>query len=177
MTDVDMNNKKEVIYQYYHNMKWPEQESAWESFVTWKKNPLDNGAPAGDVPKLILDPLLNNPYFCPVSDKDAIIKIMSGALDCPVGRCFVMIRLSQNERPLVWVCGFGGFGSEDDHTRIIRVRIGVPIGTNKNYTVVFKNKETGEVEITYKSDNLHVIMAHLRVHYAPKCKIYKWFEI
>ena len=70
--------------------------------------------------------------------------------------------------------GASGLG---EHTRIVRVRIGVPIGNNKAYTVVFKNKETDKVEITYQSDNLYVIMAHLHAHYAPKCKIYKWFEI
>lgn len=155
---------------YYPKTSAELQEAAWKSLMIWFKNPLGDAGGNAELSKTIINPLLNTSYFCPVSDKDIIMKMFASVSKHSPDKCFVMVRLSQNERPLVWVCAFGG------STRIVRVRIGIPTENNRNYTIVFKNQETDEVEITYSSESLQVIMAHLHIHYAPKLKIYEWFH-
>jgi len=153
---------KEHEMHYYRTLSAKDRKLAWKHFETWKQNAFgDNTAPMY-LHQRVVRPLLKQSYFCPISDKDLIAKILKPAANRQTDECFVMLRLSQNPRPLVWVCALGGT------SKITRVRIGIPTPRNPKYTVMVKDR------LAYQSTDIHVIATQLRIDYAPDCKTFDW---
>ncbi len=116
--------------------------------------------------------LVKSKYFFPVSDKNLVLKIFQSVTDRNENEYFMMIRLSQNARPLVWVFAEGGTG------KVTRVRIGVHLipatkawNSAVIYTVVMGDDDP---EIVYQSTSLQVIMESLRDHYIKPKRVYAW---
>ena len=158
--------KKEHLMHYYDGLSETDRKLAWESLLEWQKNPYGNNTHATMIPRIIVARLLKNPWFCPIADKDLIMQMMQPAAGRSVGEYFIMLRLSQNVRPLVWVCAFGG------STRIIRVRIGDD-GDGSRYTVILNNK------FAYVNVSIQAIMTDLIIHYTtPKNRrIFSWTNL
>lgn len=156
----------------YAGLSTTDRKRAWRSYEQWLKNPTDGGTPTSNLEALnMIRPLLSLSYFCPLSDKDIVMQMLQPVERQPIDRCYVMVRLSQNERPLVWVCALGGKRPGVSGPCIIRVRIGTPTALHPRYTVILEKK------LTYESKNLHVILAHLHARYAPTRKLYAWTEL
>lgn len=156
--------QKEHLMHYYDSLSPTDRKLAWKSFMTWKDLPLGDGTADMYLHRRIILPLVKSVYFCPISDKDLIIKMLKPVAKRGKDECFVMLRPSQNQRPLVWVCALGG--SE----RIILVRIGIPTPTNPNYTVILNN------QLVYQDTDIHFIVTHLWTHYAKGRKIHPWIN-
>ena len=157
--------------RFYNGLSTADRKRAWNSYEQWLKNPID-GTQTSNLEALnMIRPLLSLSYFCPISDKDIVSNMLQPVERQPIDRCYVMLRLSQNERPLVWVCALGGKRPGLSGPRIIRVRIGAPTASRPRYTVVLEQK------LAFESENVHVILAHLHAHYAPTRKLYAWTEL
>ena len=144
--------------RFYDGLSTADRKLAWKSYERWLENPSHAGTPPSRLFTLnIILSLLGLSYFCPLSDKDLVLKLMQPVERQPIDRCYGMVRLSQNERPLVWVIAFGGKRPGLSGPRMIRVRIGTPTASNPRYTV-------------------DLLLAHLHAHYATTRKLYAWTE-
>ncbi len=158
--------------RFYDGLSTADRKLAWKSYERWLENPSHAGTPPSRLFTLnIILSLLGLSYFCPLSDKDLVLKLMQPVERQPIDRCYGMVRLSQNERPLVWVIAFGGKRPGLSGPRMIRVRIGTQTASSPRYTVILDQK------LTYESANVSVILAHLHAHYAPTRKLYAWTEL
>ncbi len=160
--------KKHLIH-YYDSLSPADRMKAWGSFTTWIKNPVANMGPGRSLVSRLFMDLINSKYFCPLADKDVILRMLKPVEDRNPGDCYVMLRLSQNTRPLVWVCAIGG------STQIIRVRIGIntiPATTTTpaltNYTVILNQ------QLAYQGTNLQSIVAALCDRYVKDKTILAW---
>lgn len=160
--------KKHLMY-YYDSLSLADRIKAWGSFTTWIKNPVANMDTS--LVKRVFSDLVKSKYFCPLADKDVMFKMLKSVKDRNTGECYIMIRLSQNARPLVWVCAMGG------STRVVMVRIGVntiPATTTTpaltNYTVILEN------QLAYQGTNLQRIVGALCEHYAKGKTILAWTQ-
>ena len=159
--------EKKHQMHYYDSLSSVDRIRAWGSFTTWIKNPVANMDTS--LVKRVFSDLTKSEYFCPLSDKDIVMKMLKPAGARNTDECFLMLRLSQNERPLVWICASGG------SNKINRVRIGVVTipATNTtpattNYTVILEGK------LAYQDTNLQAIMTKLYIHYGNGRTIYAW---
>ena len=150
----------------YAGLTEQEREKAWKSCLTWVTNPFDGESIHLNKIISILRPVVKSEYFCPISDKDLIREILKPALDRPSNECYIMLRLSQNKRPLVFVCYLGG-------SRIWRVRIGLPTDSNPEYTVL--DKESGTV--LYHNTDINAVIQKLIDSYSEGRKVHRWYEI
>ena len=163
--------KKHQIH-YYDSLSPADRIKAWGSFTTWIKNPVANMGPGRSLVSRLFVDLINSKYFCPLADKDVILRMLKPVKDRNAGECYLMLRLSQNTRPLVWVCAIGG------STQIIRVRIGVntiPATTTTtpaltNYTVILNQ------QLAYQDTNLQRIVGALCEHYVKGKTIRAWTQ-
>ena len=137
----------------------------WNSSLNWGLNPF--AGPPIHLTKIIeiIRPLISLKYFCATSKNDLIMKILEPVKYQKNNLCFVALRLSQNKRPLVWVCALGG------ESRIIQVRIGIPDSTtNLKYTVL--DKPDGQVIFAHK--NIKVLLKQLQKKYVPGRTVREW---
>ena len=162
--------KKHQIH-YYDSLSLADRIKAWSSFTTWIKNPVANVGPGRSLVSRLFVDLIKSKYFCPLADKDVILKMLKPVKDRNAGECYIMVRLSQNVRPLVWICAVGG------SARILRVRIGVntiPATTTTpaltNYTVILNQ------QLAYQGTNLQSIVAALCEHYVKGKTILAWTQ-
>ena len=90
---------------------------------------------------------------------------------CKIHDCFLImtqlwLRLSQNERPLVFVCALGG------RSTFRQVRIGLPTDLNPKYTY---DGLDGTVE--YQNSDIKVLIQEL-IDFCPEGrKVRKWSEV
>lgn len=149
---------------------WIEEDSkkAWSILTTWSE--------CDDSKKIF-----NSEYFCAIGNTDLTHKILTPATGRASDECFIMLRLSQNVRPLVFVCVFGGLSS------VTQVRIGLSlIFTNSSeavrnpknprelkltieFTVINKDKK-----ITHSNSDIDVIIQELIKEYSDGRKVLKW---
>ncbi len=162
--------KKHLIH-YYDSLSPADRLKAWGSFTTWIKNPVANLGPGRSLVSRLFVDLIKSEYFCPLADKDVIFDMMKPVKDRSPDECYLMLRLSQNERPLVWVCAIGG------SARVFMVRIGVnaiPATTTTpaltNYTVILNH------QLAYQGTNLQSIVAALCERYAKGKTILSWTQ-
>ena len=160
--------EKQGMY-YYDSLTLNDRIKAWGSFATWINNLLGNMASDKSLVKRVFLDLIKSEYFCPLADKDIVLKIMKPAALRNVNECFIMVRLSENQRPLVWVCASGG------SSKINRVRIGVATipatsttPPTTNYTVIL------EGQLAYQDTSLQAIMTKLYIHYGNGRTIHAW---
>ena len=151
----------------YDSLSQVDRIKAWKSFTTWIKNPVAN-MDAFLVQRVFFD-LIKFEYFCPLSDKDIVMKMLESASRRNADECFIMLRLSQNTRPLVWVCAMG------KSNQIIRVRIGVTTvaatsttPATTNYTVILNGR------LAYQDTSLKAITTKLYIHYGNNRTGYAW---
>ena len=142
--------KRGDIARRYDSLSFELRTKAWKSFKIWMRNPIWDGARFLSVKNKMFSDLFKLKNFFPASDKNLVMKMFESLPGRSPGEYFTMIRLSQNERPLVWVMAQGGTG------KIIRVRIGVEGGL---YSVVLAGGKR------YESEDLQEIMKKLRDHY------------
>ena len=159
--------EKKHLMHYYDSLSPADRIKAWGSFITWIRNPVANMDTS--LVKRVFSDLVKSEYFCPLADKDLILKMLKTAKDRNAGECYLMLRLSQNERPLVWVCASGGSNT------INRVRIGVATvpatsttPATTNYTVIL------EGQLAYQDTSLQAIMTKLYIHYGNGRMINAW---
>ena len=81
------------------------------------------------------------------------------------GDHFMMIRLSQNERPLTWVLASAGKGG-----KTVRVRIGVDLisAATKTSKTVVNYSVTLDKKLFHQSTILQDVINALRDHYLPR---------
>nr|QBK90944.1 MAG: hypothetical protein LCPAC201_02450 [Pithovirus LCPAC201] len=151
----------------YAGLTEKQREKAWKSLMIWFTNPFDGESVHLTKIIFILRPLVKSEYFCPISDKDLIGKIFEPAQDRPSNECYIMLRLSQNKRPLVFVCALGG------SSRIYRVRIGLPTDLNPEYTVLKEHSDT----ILHHNSDINIVIQELITSYARDRKVRRWYEI
>ncbi len=151
----------------YAGLTEKQREKAWKSLMIWFTNPFDGESVHLTKIIFILRPLVKSEYFCPISDKDLIGKIFDPAQDRPSNECYIMLRLSQNKRPLVFVCALGG------SSRIYRVRIGLPTDLNPEYTVLKEHSDT----ILHHNSDINIVIQELITSYARDRKVRRWYEI
>ncbi len=163
--------EKKHLTHYYDSLSPTDRVKAWGSFTTWIKNPVANLGPGRSLVSRLFADLIKSEYFCPLADKDVIFRMLKPVKDRNPAECYIMLRLSQNERPLVWVCGIGG------SARVWMVRIGVntiPATTTTpaltNYTVILNQ------QLAYQDTNLQSIVAALCEHYAKGKTILAWTQ-
>lgn len=149
----------------YASLTKDERKKAWNSFLTWVMNPFKGVSVNLNKIISILRPVVKSKYFCPISDKDLILKILEPTQRRQLNECFIMLRLSQNKRPLVFVCALG-------RSRIYRVRIGLPTDLNPEYTVLNK-----EGNIIHHNSDIKVIIQELIDSYAEGLTVHKWSEV
>ena len=162
--------EKKHLMHYYDSLSPADRIKAWKSFTTWIKIPVAN-MDASLVKRLFVD-LIKSKYFCHLADKDVIFEMLKPVKDRSSAECYIMVRLSQNTRPLVWVCAMGG------STRVFLVRIGVntiPATTTTpaltNYTVILQN------QLAYQATSLQRIVGALCEHYAKGKTIRGWTQV
>ena len=149
----------------YASLTKDERKKAWNSFLTWVMNPYGGKSVNLNEIISILRPAVKSKYFCPISDKDLILEILKPTKDRQSNECFIMLRLSQNKRPLVFVCALG-------RSRIWRIRIGLPTDSNPEYTVLDK-----EGDIIHHNSDIEVIIQELINSYAEGLTVHKWSEV
>ena len=165
---IDIIDKK-LIIRHYDGLATRISEFAWNSFVNWWKNPVWSGFYNRRLKDKMFADLLKSRYFLPVSDKNLVMRIFRDLTMQKKGDHFMMIRLSQNERPLVWVLASGGTG------KIVRVRIGVElISATKTSETVVKYSVILDKKVFYQSTDLRKVIEALRNHYLLPQDIYSW---
>ncbi len=162
---------KTLIIRHYDGLSTKISKFAWESFVIWWKNPVWDGMRNLPLRKKMFDDLLKSRYFLPVSDKDLVGRIFRDLPEIKKGDHFMMIRLSQNERPLTWVLASAGKGG-----KTVRIRIGVELisAATKTSKTVVNYSVTLDKKMFYQSTNLKEVIGALRDHYLPPQDIYSW---
>ncbi len=161
--------EKKHLMHYYDSLSPADRVKAWKSFTTWIKNPVANMDTF--LVKRVFTDLVKSKYFCPLADKDVIFEMLKPVEHRKTSECYIMVRLSQNVRPLVWVCAVGG------SNRVFLVRIGVnaiPATSTTpaltNYTVVLNQ------QLAYQGTNLQSIVAALCEHYVKGKTILTWTQ-
>ena len=166
---VDIFKKGDKMY-YYNSLSENDRAKAWRSFQIWLRNPVWDGISKPLLKRKMFSDLVKSKYFFPVSDKNLILKIFQSLPQRNENEYFMMIRLSQNAKPLVWVLAQGGTG------KIIRVRIGIELipATKAWNSVVIYTVVMGEGRIVNQSTSLQVVMENLRDYYIKPKRTYAW---
>ena len=151
----------------YASLTKDERKKAWNSFLTWVMNPFNGVSVNLNKIISILRPVVKSKYFCPISDKDLILKILEPTQRRQSNECFIMLRLSQNKRPLVFVCALGG------SSKILRLRIGLPTESDPVYTVIDKEG----YKVLYQDSDINVVIQKLINYYSAGRRVLKWSEI
>ena len=157
--------KKGDILRYYDSLSPDLREKAYNSYQIWLKNPKWHGKDNPLLMYRMFSDLIKSKYFFPASDDNLILKIFRPVMERNKNEHFMMIRLSQNAKPLTWVLASG------KNKVINKARIGVELipGTKRvNYTVDMGEKNT------YQSTNLEVIIEILRALYIKTNRTYAW---
>ncbi len=152
------------LMHYYDSLSPTDRVRAWKSFATWIKNPVANMGTS--LMKRMLEDLIKSEHFCPLADKDVIFEMLKPVKDRNPDECYLMLRLSQHLRPLIWVCAIGG------SSRVLFVRIGVNTTTQGliNYTVILNQ------QLVYQATNLQSIVTSLCEHYVKGKTILAWTQ-
>ena len=160
-------NKGDIM-RIYNNLSPSVRKKAWESLQNWILNPGWDGMRNPLLRKKMFSDLTKSKYFFPASDKNLVDKIFHSLKNRNKDEYFMMIRLSQNERPLTWVLGQGGTGVTT------RVRIGVDFAPGWGSAVVYTVVMGKAKQIIYQSTSLQVIMKSLRDYYVKPKRTYAW---
>ncbi len=143
-------------YSYYNSLSTTDRDLAWESFVTWTKNPFGDMTRDWKLIHMALLDLLTLECFCPISNENLIAKMLQPAAKRKNNECFVMVHPIQSLTPLLWVCALGG------SSRIIRVHINIPTPSHRKYAVI-----SIKDNLAFASSEIRVILSKLHAHYAP----------
>ena len=169
---VKIFQKGDKMY-YYNSLSPNDRVKAWKSFQTWLRNPKWDGISNQPLKRKMFSDLVKSKYFFPASDQSLVLKIFQSLPQRSANEYYMMIRLSQNPRPLTWVLARGGT------SMLTKVRIGVhliPATKAWNsiviYTVIFDEDLKGG--IVYQSTSLQVIVESLRDRFVQPKRGYAW---
>ena len=158
--------EKKHKMHYYDSLTPADRIKAWGSFTTWIKNPIAH-MDTSLISRVFSD-LIKSEYFCPLSDKDIVMEMLKPALARNTDECFIMLRLSQNTRPLVWVCAFGG------SSKIFRIRIGVTTVMTSTTSLVTNYTVILDGQLAYQDTSLKALTTKLYIHYGNGRTAYAW---
>ncbi len=162
--------KQEDEMPYYKYFKDPrDRKRAWTGFEHWLDFPIWFATP--EMKGKMFSELVKSEYFFPTISRDLVLKLFEKSAERIYrGDYFMMVRLSQASRPLVWTLITGGTETK----KLTQVRIGVGQISSTAlvpryiiYTVVL-----GQLE--FQSKTLKGMVEFLRAHYIKETPAYPW---